>query len=426
VARTDVLAFQLGIIDECGQCHREVTESYFDTYHGKAAALGDATRAKCYDCHGAHDILAPDDPKSRLSRENIVATCAKCHPGSHRRFAGYLTHATHHDPDKYAPLFYTFWGMTILLVGTFGFFGLHTLAWLPRSWNLRRECQQLRAADANNAGEKVYVRFTPLQRNLHVVMILSFFGLALTGMMLKFSYTPWAGALFKVLGGIDTAGWIHRICALITFGYFGTHLWNVARRYRRGDVSLWEYLFGPDSILPRWSDVKELVNTLKWFVGRGPRPRYGRWTYWEKFDYFAVFWGISVIGITGMCLWFPEFFTLFIPGWSINVATIVHSDEALLATGFIFTIHFFNTHFRPEKFPMDTVIFTGRMTVGELKHDKPRLYDQLTGSGKLADHMAEPASAAFTRLARVFGFTALFVGFTLVVLIIYAMLFSYR
>lgn len=426
VARTDVLAFQLGIIDECGQCHLEVTESYFDTYHGKAAALGDATRAKCYDCHGAHDILAPDDPNSRLSRENIVATCAKCHPGSHRRFAGYLTHATHHDPDKYAPLFYTFWGMTILLVGTFGFFGLHTLAWLPRSWNLRRECQQLRAADANNAGEKVYVRFTPLQRNLHVVMILSFFGLALTGMMLKFSYTPWAGALFKVLGGIDTAGWIHRICALVTFGYFGTHLWNVARRYRRGDVSLWKYLFGPDSILPRWSDVIELFNTLKWFAGRGPRPRYGRWTYWEKFDYFAVFWGISVIGITGMCLWFPEFFTLFIPGWSINVATIVHSDEALLATGFIFTIHFFNTHFRPEKFPMDTVIFTGRMTVGELKHDKPRLYDQLTGSGKLADHMAEPASPAFTRVARVFGFTALLVGFTLVVLIIYAMLFSYR
>ena len=99
---------------------------------------------------------------------------------------------------------------------------------------------------------------------------------------------------------------------------------------------------------------------MKWFFGHGPRPQYGRWTYWEKFDYFAVFWGVAIIGSTGLLLWFPEFFTRLLPGWFINVATIIHSDEALLAVGFIFTIHFFNTHFRPEKFPMDTVIFTGR------------------------------------------------------------------
>ena len=90
---------------------------------------------------------------------------------------------------------------------------------------------------------------------------------------------------------------------------------------------------------------------MKWFVGMGPRPQYGRWTYWEKFDYFAVFWGIAVIGSTGLTLWFPVFFTRFLPGSFINVATIIHSDEALLATGFIFTVHFFNTHLRPEKFP---------------------------------------------------------------------------
>ena len=87
----------------------------------------------------------------------------------------------------------------------------------------------------------------------------------------------------------------------------------------------------------------------------------------EKFDYFAVFWGIFVIGSTGLMLWFPEFFTLIFPGWLINVATIIHSDEALLAAGFIFTVHFFNTHLRPEKFPMDIVIFTGRMTLEEFK-----------------------------------------------------------
>ena len=105
-----------------------------------------------------------------------------------------------------------------------------------------------------------------------------------------------------------------------------------------------------------------------------------------------MFWGIAVIGSTGLSLWFPTFFTRFLPGWFVNVATIIHSDEALLAIGFIFTIHFFNTHLRPEKFPMDIVIFTGRMTVDELKHDKPEEYEELVASGELEKHLVEAVS----------------------------------
>ncbi len=424
MARTDLPEFELGIMAQCGNCHGQLTESYFDTYHGQASALGDTTRAKCYDCHGAHDIRSVDDPESRMSRENIVATCGKCHPGSHRRFAGYLTHATHRDRNKYPALYYTFWTMTYLLVGTFGFFGLHTLAWLPRSWKLRR---QLRAElEAIKSEEKTFVRFTPFQRKLHVTVIISFFGLAITGMMLKFAYTDWAGVLFRLLGGTDGAGWIHRVCALITFGYFGAHLWDLLMKYRRGKRTLMQFLFGPDTMIPKWSDVREFVQTIKWFFGWGPRPHYGKWTYWEKFDYFAVFWGVAVIGLTGLCLWFPELFTRVLPGWSINVAKIIHSDEALLATGFIFTIHFFNTHFRPEKFPIDTVVFTGRMTLRELKQDKPRWYEELVARGELEGYLGVQASPLFTRVAKVFGYAALFVGLMLVVLIIYAMLFAYR
>ncbi|RJO66322.1 MAG: hypothetical protein C4523_12880 [Myxococcales bacterium] len=425
VARTDMPEFKLGIMDQCGKCHEDLAKSYFDTYHGKVSELGDTTKAKCYDCHGAHDILKPENPASRLSRQNIVATCGQCHPGSHRRFAGYLTHATHHDPDKYPELFFAFWGMTALLVGTFGFFGLHTLAWLPRSWKLRHGLRSAKA-DAQATGGKHFVRFPLFYRRLHVVMILSFFGLALTGMTLKFAYTPWATFLSDLLGGTESTGWIHRVCAVVTFGYMALHLWDVWRRYRGSGKSLRQFLLGPDTLLPKWSDLREFGQTMRWFAGRGPQPRYGKWTYWEKFDYFAVFWGVAIIGISGLCLWFPEFFTRLLPGWSINVATIVHSDEALLATGFIFTIHFFNTHFRPEKFPMDTVVFTGRMSVEELRHEKPRWYEELQASGELEKHLEEPPSPHFSRVVRVFGFSALAVGFTLVLLIIYAMLFAYR
>ncbi len=152
-------------------------------------------------------------------------------------------------------------------------------------------------------------------------------------------------------------------------------------------------LLGPDSMLPSKRDLSDFIGNMKWFVGRGPRPAYGRWTYWEKFDYFAVFWGMFVIGSTGLTLWFPEFFTRFVPGWFINVATIIHSDEALLAVGFIFTVHFFNTHLRPEKFPMDIVVFTGRMSVDDLREDKPAEYEQLVRSGKLEANLAEPYPA---------------------------------
>jgi cytochrome b subunit of formate dehydrogenase len=165
---------------------------------------------------------------------------------------------------------------------------------------------------------------------------------------------------------------------------------------------------------------------MKWFLGKGERPRYGRWTYWEKFDYFAVFWGIAVIGFTGAMLWFPEFFTQLVPGWFINVATIIHSDEALLATGFIFTVHFFNTHLRPEKFPMDIVVFTGRMPLEELKRDKPAEYEALVKSGELEKYMVEPYPPIVIKAIRVFGWTALTIGFSIVVWILYAMLFAYR
>ncbi len=424
MSRTDLPDFKLGIMDQCGQCHEEVTKTYFDTYHGQASALGDTTRAKCYDCHGAHDILSPENPRSRLSRGNIVETCGQCHPGSHRRFAGYLTHATHHDQSKYPRLYYTYWGMTFLLVGTFGFFGLHTLAWFPRSWKLRKQLQEELAAIKPEG--KTFVRFSSFHRKMHVTVILSFFGLAITGMMLKFSYTGWAGALAKILGGTEGAGWIHRVCAIITFGYFAVHLGDLVQGYRHGNKSLREFLFGTDSMIPKWSDLREFVQTVKWFFGLGPRPRYGRWTYWEKFDYFAVFWGVAVIGATGLCLWLPELFTRLLPGWSINVAQIIHSDEALLATGFIFTIHFFNTHFRPEKFPIDTVVFTGRMTLRELKHDKPRWYEELVARGELDKHLGDPASPLFTRVTKIFGYSALTVGLMLVVLIMYAMIFAYR
>jgi predicted CXXCH cytochrome family protein len=150
IQRADESGFKLEIMSRCGRCHEDVAKTYFDTYHGKVSQLGYTKTAKCYDCHGAHDILPISDPASHLSRQNVVGTCQKCHPGATRRFAGYLTHATHHDPEKYPYLFWTFWGMTTLLVTTFVFGGVHTLLWLPRAVQMRRELREAREQQPPN------------------------------------------------------------------------------------------------------------------------------------------------------------------------------------------------------------------------------------------------------------------------------------
>ena len=139
-----------------------------------------------------------------------------------------------------------------------------------------------------------------------------------------------------------------------------------------------------------------------------------------------MFWGVTIIGVTGLVLWFPTFFTRVLPGWFLNVATIVHSDEALLAVGFIFTVHFFNTHFRPEKFPMDTVIFTGTVPLEEFKKERPREYEELVASGELERHLVGPPDPRKLLMWRIFGWVALGFGLLMVVLILYSAVFGYR
>jgi len=276
------------------------------------------------------------------------------------------------------------------------------------------------------AAEPQVLRFTRLNRILHISMIVSFITLALTGLTLKFSYTDWAGVVSRFFGGFESAGYLHRTAAVIMFGVFVAHLVDLARMKKRERLSFGQLVFGPGSMLFNRQDLRDLVGNIKWFLGKGPRPRYGRWTYWEKFDYFAVFWGIAVIGFSGLMLWFPEFFTRFVPGWFLNVATIIHSDEALLAVGFIFTVHFFNTHLRPEKFPMDIVVFTGRMPLEEFRRDKPAEYDALVKAGTLDSYLVEAYPEIVVRAIRVFAWTALTLGFSIVIWIIFAMLFAYR
>jgi cytochrome b subunit of formate dehydrogenase len=263
-------------------------------------------------------------------------------------------------------------------------------------------------------------RFDDLDRRLHIFLMTSFLGLALTGLPLLFSERRWAKALSHLFGGFRAAGFLHRTFALVMVSVFLIHLARMMKRlFVDKDTTI---LWGPGSMVPQPRDLTEMIGHIRWFVGLGPRPNFDRFTYWEKFDYWAVFWGMGIIGGSGFVLWFPKFWTRFLPGDWFNVALLVHGEEALLATVFIFTIHFFNGHLRPEKFPMDTVIFTGVLPLDEVKHERPAEYERLIAEGRVAEIAAPAPTPEQVRRGRTIGTIAVCVGLLLVSLTIYALL----
>jgi cytochrome b subunit of formate dehydrogenase len=437
IAVPDGGQFKLAADERCGRCHKDRLERYRETYHGKANALGQRRVAACYDCHGHHDMVPISDPRSHLAGANKLATCRKCHPKAGPNFAGYIAHADHTNKKLYPRLYWTYVGMTLLLFGVFGFFGLHTLLWFVRSlalW-LRNPAafrEAKRKARAEN-GSKVYVRFRPIDRFCHFLVILSFLLLVLTGMPLKFYYTDWARWMFRAMGGPEVAAALHRLGAFITLLYFAIHVVRMLGSLVRNRALFRDeggrfrvrkvlgFVFGPDSPMPNFQDVRDFIAHQKWFFGRGPQPQFDRWTYWEKFDYLAVFWGVAVIGLSGLVMWIPETATRYLPGWIINIALIVHSDEALLAAGFIFTFHFFNVHFRVEKFPMDPVIFSGRISEEELLHERRRLYDRLKAAGRLEQEELRDEWGLWKRIFNPIGMIAFSIGVALIIAIYWAM-----
>lgn len=401
--------------------------TYLDSYHGKSFRLGyPEITATCADCHGSHDIMPEDNAASMVNIENRADTCGKCHDGSTRLFSKFYSHGDHSDFTNYPVLAVTFWAMTALLVGTFSVFWLHSILWMIRGIAENKEKKAALAAGKAHIeipdGHRIYKRFENYHIFMHILVVTSFLILALTGLPLKFYNQHWAQVMMDFYGGTANAAYGHRIGACITFVYFGMALGlSFNFLFLRKDLpGMWlQRLFGPDSLMPNLRDIKDVTGMVRWFLWKGPKPTFERWNYWEKFDFIAVFWGMFAIGGSGLMLWFPEFFGLFLPGWVFNVATIVHSDEALLATGFIFSVHFFNTHLRPEKFPMDFVIFNGEMHKEEFveeRGDQWKRYEQMGITEKF--YKEKPSSPIYGIALRIFGFVAVAIGVALLVLMI--------
>ena len=415
VAPVTGAAFRRGSVRTCAGCHARAYRSYMTTPHGQAASLGLPGAPTCTSCHDPHRALPPASPASRLSAANRAAACRGCHAGANTNLAGYDPHPQPDDPAHSAVVNAAHVFMVVLLAGVFGFFGLHTVLWLQRGivGRLRGELPPL----TRFAGPHIR-RFTVVDRLTHLTVIVSFMLLSLTGLPLMYPTSSWGRVLTAFFGGAQTMHLIHLVNAAVTFGYLIFHLAYLAYRVL---VKRQRYaLFGPDSLVPSWGDVADIARNFRWFLYLGPQPKMGRWTYWEKFDYWAVFWGVAIIGVSGLMLSTPVFFTRFLPGVALNVAFVIHAEEALLATGFIFIFHFFHNHLRLEKLPIDLSIFTGRVPLDRFKEERPLQYAELVREGRLEQTIVPPPSRSMTVISMIFGFAVVVTGVALIALVILA------
>ncbi|MCX7015116.1 MAG: hypothetical protein NTW86_21615 [Candidatus Sumerlaeota bacterium] len=409
--------FLLSVVRECSTCHLELGKSYLASYHGKATTLGYGSAAVCASCHGAHDILPPSDPASRVAPGNLQTTCGQCHQKVNRNFVKYIAHAEMTNRKKNPQVFYTWLAMTILLVSVLAVFIPHTILWFQRS--LPSRLRNLRGHVGAPERERMVLRFPLIHRVTHFLVVVSFMGLVATGFPLKYSYAGWAREMAGLLGGIPTMRFIHRALALVTFIYAGLHVgFLIVFFHKHCPRPRRRFLFGPNSMIFSWKDFKDIAAMLRWFLWLGPRPRFDRWTYYEKFDYWGEIWGVLLIGGTGIILWAPTFFTRWLPGWVLNCAMVIHSIEALIAASIIFLAHFFNTHLRPEKLPLDMVMFTGQMPESEMQHERPLEYERLVATGALDQAIVDPVPLRWRVVGAIGGLAALLCGITLIVLAI--------
>ena len=437
------LARELDLLQRCAGCHHEEGATYGDTYHGRATRLHYYKAARCDDCHTGHRVFPSDDARATTSAGQLAHTCGRCHERAARRpsFVQYHAHVRPHSPSEGPAIFGAWLFMNVLLGSVFTVFGLHSIFWLKRllelRWQERRRREALGlpkpkrriALDSADRGEGPYVwRFRLVHRLIHGISVVSFFTLVVTGLPLRFSCAVWAAPLMTLLGGPRSAGIIHRVAGAITVLYFLWHVMDLVRTFVRAKDKK-ALFWGPDSMVPQPSDLRDFVQMWKWFFGKAEYPTFPRYGYNEKFHYFGAFWGIVLLGATGLVRWFPGVSTAVLPGWAFNVAAIIHSEEAMLAAGFMFLIHFFNVHMRPDKFPMDGAMFTGRLRFEELAKDHAgaaaaigSLEGRPISLAAIPDLPAPPPPRWMTYVAATFGLGALAVGLVIVGMVLWVQL----
>jgi cytochrome b subunit of formate dehydrogenase len=347
----------------CGRCHGDLrlaekyglasdrVPAYQDSYHGLAMRAGSVTVAHCGSCHGIHDILPSSDPASHVHQGRLAETCGQCHPGAGGAFAIGPVHVLP-DAHQHAAVYWARQLYIWLIVLTIGGMLVHNGLDLYRK---ARHPEVWRAAAAGRASgaERLSRGF----RVAHGLLAASFLVLVYTGFALKYPESWWSAPLLQWEDQFGLRGGLHRLAAIVMLAAAALHAGHlvVSRRARACIAKMW----------PGRGDYRELANKVAWFAGRREHPPIAPSVgYAEKMEYLAVVWGTLVMALTGFALWFETLMLRWFPSWFLDLATVVHLYEAILASLAILVWHFYFVIFDPVVYPMDPAWLTGRSAPG--------------------------------------------------------------
>jgi len=351
--------------EACSRCHADTqlmagfnlpsdrVPTYEDSYHGLAAHEGRQTVANCASCHGVHNIYPSSDPRSTVNHANLAKTCGQCHTDAGRRFAIGPVHALSSATPggrilDYVKIFYF-----IVIPVTLGLMLLHNLI----DWR-----RKTRAALAQYRQHPGQMRLALNERAQHAVLLVSFIILVITGFALKFPHAFWVAPIVRWEHHYPVRGWIHRIAGVVLIGASVYHMVYLSvkksgRRWLR-------------DMIPDLRDAKEAVQTVEYNLGRRDHlPRYRRFNYAEKAEYWALVWGTAVMAITGVLLWLNDWILAHLPHPAsiLAISTAIHFYEAILATAAIVIWHFYAVIFDPDIYPLKWTFLTGRAPEHEVR-----------------------------------------------------------
>jgi cytochrome b subunit of formate dehydrogenase len=400
------------------------------SFHGIALSFGEVRVANCASCHEAHAILPSSDPRSSIHKENLKTTCGKCHPNASVNFAAGKVHVEELPKSNLGVYLVAvtyramIWGMVFFFIGMIlldlaaharergrraprgpparsGPPGDPPLgsngaaeggapgsngdpsgeqgppardsdgeAGAPKAWG-RAPGPAPPAASTEEAPRDVFIERLSLHARLqHMLLIIGMVTLMATGLPLRAPLEwGWLRELLTFPGSFALRGWLHRAGALLLIAAGVYHITYVLLS-RRGHADFQRIMFNKQ-------DARDFWHMLKYYFGRAPhRPRFHKFGYIEKFEYFAVAWGSVVMVATGFTLWFMEAAMLILPKWAWDIARAIHGYEALLAFFAIIIWHFYTVHFNPTVFPMSRVFLTGKISAHQMREEHPAEYDE--------------------------------------------------
>lgn len=364
----------------CATCHASLRltqkyglsskafQTFADSYHGLATRGGAVEVVNCGSCHSAHAIKSHLDPTSTVHKSNLVQTCGECHPGANTRFTVGSVHVSPESAlkkDGNHPALYFVSSIYVWMIAiVVGGMAVHNV--LDFLKKIRRKLAiQKGLIEPEHLAHRLYVRMTVHERLQHGVLVISFVLLVVTGFMLRYPEAWWVMAIRNVsAGAFEWRSLIHRVAGVVMLAAGAWHIAYLV--FTKPGRALLKDLW------PQWRDVTDPWKVLRYNVGLSPtKPAFGRFSYIEKAEYWALVWGTILMGITGVILWFDNTSMGLITKLGFDISRTIHFYEAILATLAIVVWHFYFVIFNPDVYPMNLSWLTGRMSEEEMYEEHP-------------------------------------------------------